>query len=63
MNFQKLIVIVKITCGTAAPIIENVDVMQLAGRFDSGMVLKEVQNNHPGCKVEIIDVQWVISNS
>jgi hypothetical protein len=63
MMFQEIIVVVEINCPGQNPIIERIDVMQIAGHFDRGMVKTTVQNNHPGCNVNIIDVEWVIEKS
>ena len=61
MRFQEIIVVVEIICAGQKPQIERVDVMQIAGQFDRGMVLREVQKNHPSCDIRILDVEWVIS--
>lgn len=61
MNFQEIIVVVEISCPGQNPRIERIDVMQIAGRFDRGMVLNVVQQNNPGCEVRLIDVEWVIN--
>ena len=50
MNFQEIIVVVEISCTGQNPRIERIDVMQIAGRFDRGMVLNVVQQNNPVVK-------------
>lgn len=63
MRFQEIVVIVRITCPGQAAFDTKVDVIQIAGKFDTGMVLRQVQQNHPGCRIEILDVEWVVSKS
>ena len=63
MRFQEIIVTVRITCPGQAPFDSRVDVVQIAGMFDTGMVLTEVHRNHPGCRVEILNVEWVVDKS
>ena len=62
MLFQEIFVTVTISCPNHNPFTKRIDVLQLAGRFDSGMVLSEIQKDFPSCRIQLEDVEWVVSN-
>ena len=61
MDFQKVIVTVKIICKNKESFITNVDVVIIAGGFDTGSIHNVLKQNHPGCSFEILDIEWVVS--
>jgi hypothetical protein len=60
MNFQQIIVEATIIDQNNNQTKTKVDVNILAGRFNIGSVIDELQRNHPNCKIIINDVLWVI---
>lgn len=63
MNNPEFIAIVEIICQGHEAQIERVDVNQfpMPVKLDREMLLIEIQKNHPGCIVRIIDVERVIN--
>jgi hypothetical protein len=60
MNFQNVIVHVRITKPDNTSVTKDVDVIIIAGGLNIGGVMKVLHDEYPNCTIEIYDVSWVV---